>query len=72
VILLFGAKVTAACDGRTFARPDDVKAIAPAVLRHRLLLRPDAEIEGVGADQVVHDLLGSVELPREPGERTEA
>jgi MoxR-like ATPase len=37
-------------------------------LRHRLLLRPEAEIEGVGPDQVIADLLASVEVPRGPRE----
>jgi MoxR-like ATPase len=64
VILLFAAKTMAACDGREFVRPDDVKEAAPAVLRHRLLLRPEAEVEGIDTDQVILDLLGSVELPR--------
>ena len=64
VILLFAAKSLAACTGREFVRPDDVKEIAPAVLRHRLLLRPEAEVEGVDTDRVILDLLGSVDLPR--------
>ena len=64
VILLFASKTLAACDGREFVRPDDVKEGAAAVLRHRLILRPEAEVEGVDTDQVVLDLLGSVELPR--------
>ncbi len=67
VILLFAAKSQAACDGREFVRPDDVKAVAAAVLRHRLILRPEAEVEGVDTDQVILDLLGSVELPRSAG-----
>jgi len=65
--LLFTAKTSAACEGRDFVRPDDVKAVAPPVLRHRLILRPEAEVEGIGADEVVADLLASVEVPR--GER---
>ena len=64
VALMFGAKASAACEGRDFVRPDDVKAAAPAILRHRLMLRPEAEVEGVGPDQVIADLLGSVEVPR--------
>jgi MoxR-like ATPase len=64
VALLFAAKVCAGCESRDFARPDDVKAMAPAVLRHRLILRPEAEVEGYGPDQVVSDLLASVEVPR--------
>jgi MoxR-like ATPase len=70
VILLFAAKSLAACDGREFVRPDDVKEIAPSVLRHRILLRPEAEVEGVDSDQVIMDLLGSVGLPRLGGGET--
>ena len=71
VVLLFAAKSLAACDGRNFVRPDDVKKVAPPVLRHRLILRPEAEIEGVDADDIILDLLGSVELPRSIGEDRE-
>jgi len=62
VMLLFASKTAAACEGREFVRPDDVKTIAAAVLRHRLILRPEAEVEGIGTDQVVTDLLASVEV----------
>ncbi len=64
VLLLFAAKVAAACAGRDFVRPDDVKTMVPPVMRHRLILRPESEIEGVGPDQVVADLLEAVPLPR--------
>ncbi|MCP3981575.1 MAG: MoxR family ATPase [bacterium] len=64
VLLLFAAKVGAAVEGRDFVRPDDVKSVAPAVLRHRLILRPESEVEGVGPDHVIRDLLQSVALPR--------
>jgi len=50
--------------GRDYLIPDDVKAIAPATLRHRLLLRPEAEIEGSSADRVIESILGSLEVPR--------
>jgi len=62
--LMLAARTLAACQGRNFVIPDDVKQIAPWVLRHRLLLRPEAEIEGVTADQVVREILDSVEVPR--------
>lgn len=68
VALMFAAKASAACEGRGFVRPDDVKAAAPGVLRHRLVLRPESEIEGLGPDQVIGDLLSTVEVPRDPGE----
>jgi MoxR-like ATPase len=58
------AKAIAATDGRAYLLPDDVKAAAPAVLRHRLLLKPEADIEGLTADQVLVDVLASVEVPK--------
>jgi MoxR-like ATPase len=44
--------------------PDDVKTLAPAVLRHRLILHPDAEIEGVTADDCIDDILREAKVPR--------
>ena len=64
--LMFASKTAAACEGRDFVRPDDVKTAAPAVLRHRLILRPEAEVEALGPDQVIADVLASVEVPRTP------
>jgi MoxR-like ATPase len=66
IALLFAAKTRAACEGREFVRPDDVKAVATAVLRHRLVLQPEAEVEGLGVDQVVRDVLASVEVRERP------
>ncbi len=64
IALLQVSKALAAMRGRDFCIPDDIKSIAPAVLRHRLILRPDAEIEGITADQVVEDILDQLEVPR--------
>lgn len=64
VNMLIAARTLAACRGRDFVTPDDVKEIAPWVLRHRLLLRPDIEIEGTGPDDVIRDILDNVEVPR--------
>jgi MoxR-like ATPase len=64
VNLLIAAKAAASLEGRDFLIPDDVKAAAPAVLRHRLLLKPEADLEGMTADQVVTELLASVEVPK--------
>jgi len=50
--------------GRTFVTPDDVKALAHATLAHRLSLRPEAELEGVGVGAVLESALGSVPVPR--------
>ncbi|MEZ6049123.1 MAG: hypothetical protein R3C11_26815 [Planctomycetaceae bacterium] len=64
VNLLLAARALAACRGRDFVIPDDVKMLSPWVLRHRLRLNPDAEIEGIDPDQVVQDILENVEAPR--------
>lgn len=64
ITLLLTSKALAAMRGRTFVTPDDIKWLAPAVLRHRLILRPEAEIEGLTPDRVVANILASVEVPR--------
>jgi MoxR-like ATPase len=58
------AKAVAAIEGRDFVLPDDVKRVAPAVLRHRLIIRAEAEMEGVTPDQVVTDVLAGVPVPK--------
>ncbi len=62
--LLFVARALAAMDGRDYLLPDDVKAAALPVLRHRILLKPEAELEGLTTDQVVEQVLATVEVPR--------
>ncbi len=64
VNLLVASRTHAACRGRDFVTPDDVKGMAPWVLRHRLRLRPEAEIEGVTPDEVIGQILEVVEVPR--------
>jgi MoxR-like ATPase len=64
VSLLVGARAHALLEGRTFVTPDDVKAMAPRCLRHRVVLRPEVEIEGLGADSVLRDVLERVPVPR--------
>lgn len=61
--LLRAAKAHAGLAGRRFVLPDDLKAWAPAAWRHRLVLTPAAEIGGVTSDQVIQNLLDSVEVP---------
>ena len=60
--LLRGAQARAAIDGRTYVIPDDVKTMARPVLGHRLVLEREAEIGRVSVDQVIGDLLGTVEV----------
>jgi MoxR-like ATPase len=62
--VLLAAKTYAALQGRDYVTPDDVKFVIPPVYRHRLLLKPEAEIEGLDADAVIRRLLGQVEVPR--------
>ncbi|MFO0554574.1 MAG: MoxR family ATPase [Polyangiaceae bacterium] len=62
--LLTAARAHAAAYGRDFVIPDDVKALAPAVLRHRILLHPDAEIEGISTDVCVEEILREAKVPR--------
>ena len=62
--LLRAARVTAASSGRTYVTPDDVKEMAPATLCHRIILRPDAEVHGRTAEEVVARALQSVPVPR--------
>jgi MoxR-like ATPase len=61
--LLTSARALAARNERDFVVPDDVKALAPSVLRHRIVLHPDAEIEGVSADECIDDILLNVQVP---------
>ncbi|MGB6985117.1 MAG: hypothetical protein WBD74_03975, partial [Candidatus Aquilonibacter sp.] len=65
VTLLVAAQAAAAIDGRDFATPDDVKDVAEAVLAHRLIVQPEAEIEGATATSVLAEVLASVPVPRE-------
>jgi MoxR-like ATPase len=62
--VLLSAKTYAALQGRDYVTPDDVKRVTPPVYRHRILLKPEAEIEGLDADAVIRRLLGQVEVPR--------
>jgi MoxR-like ATPase len=64
VALLLCSKALAALRGREFATPDDVRDISRPVLRHRLSLRAEAELDGATPDAVITDILQSVEVPR--------
>ena len=62
--LLAAAKAWAWLSGRDYCTPDDVKALARPALRHRVTLRPEAELEGVSADSVLDAVLATVAVPR--------
>ena len=64
VNLLLASKTLAAMEGRDYLIPDDVKAAAPPVLRHRLLVKPEADLEGITPDRVVSEVLAGVEVPK--------
>lgn len=64
IALMNGAKVFAALQGRDFVVPEDVLYLAPAVLRHRVQLSAEKELEGLTADQVLGQLIAKVEIPR--------
>ena len=63
-MLAGAARARAAIEGRDFVIPDDVKALAPALLRHRLILAPAAEINGRAVEDVVRDIIETIEAPR--------
>ncbi len=62
--LLLVAKALAAREGRAFVVPDDVKEAAIPVLRHRLVLRPEAELEGLDPDRVIREVLQATPVPK--------
>jgi MoxR-like ATPase len=62
--LMNASKALAAIEGRDFVKPEDIKEVAFPVLRHRIILSPEKEMEGVSAEEVIKDLLNSIEIPR--------
>lgn len=61
---LQASKASAWLAGRNYATPDDVKAVAPPLLRHRLILKPEAQLDGLLIDAVIASLLAQVPVPR--------
>ncbi len=64
ITLLKAAKVHAALNGRKFVTPDDIKLMVPPVFRHRVILKPEATLEGLDADRVLERILAKIEVPR--------
>jgi MoxR-like ATPase len=62
--LLLASRAFAAVDGRDFVTPDDIKTMAVPVLEHRLILRPDYEIEGMSVREVIDGILAGIGVPR--------
>jgi MoxR-like ATPase len=63
VAVLRGARAIAALEGRDYALPDDVQEVILPALRHRVMLTPEAEVEGRGPDDLLDELIRSVEVP---------
>ena len=64
IAVLLTAKTNAALHGRSYVTPDDVKRVVLPVYRHRIILRPEAEIEGLDADAVMRRILAGIDVPR--------
>jgi MoxR-like ATPase len=64
VAWLQASKANAWLSNRDYVTPDDVKAIAPPLLRHRLIMRPEAQLDGLKIDSLIGSLLGQVPVPR--------
>lgn len=64
IAILKASKACAAIRGRDFVTPDDIKFVAPHILRHRIILSPEKEMEGQDADGVISLLLNTIEIPR--------
>lgn len=64
VALLNSSKAFAAINGRDFVTPEDVKFVSLPVLRHRIMLTPDKEMEGITTDDVIKQIVDKVEVPR--------
>ena len=64
IAILMGAKSYAMINGRDFVSPEDIKFTALPVLRHRIILSPEKEMEGVSADEVVKQIVDKIEVPR--------
>ena len=64
ISVMIVARAIAAIDNRDYVIPDDVKAAAAPVLRHRVVLKPEADLEGLTPDLIIHDVLRAVEVPK--------
>ena len=62
--ILRSAKANAAIKGRDFVTPEDIKEMATPVLRHRIILTPEKEMEGITADELIENILKTIEVPR--------
>ena len=61
---MMACRAYAAISGRDFVTPDDIKSMAVPVLEHRVILRPEFEIEGLGISEVIQQILQQIAVPR--------
>jgi MoxR-like ATPase len=61
---LRASKANAAIMGRDFVTPEDIIEIAIPVMRHRIILTPEKEMEGISADELIKDIISKIEVPR--------
>jgi len=64
VALLLASKAYAAIQGRDFVIPDDIRTLCTPILRHRVILKPEAEMDGIKIDDVIEQILAQVKVPR--------
>lgn len=64
IAIMMGAKAIAAMQGRDFVIPEDIKTVAPSVLNHRIILTPEREMEGGTPNDVINQIIETVEIPR--------
>ncbi|WP_025740111.1 AAA family ATPase [Aquimarina pacifica] len=64
IAIMNSSKALAAINGRDFVTPDDIKKIAPSVLRHRIILTPEREMEGFTTEKAVTQIIETIEIPR--------
>jgi MoxR-like ATPase len=64
IAIMNASKAIAAINGRDFVTPEDILDVVPAVLRHRIILSPDKEMEGVSEDSIIKQIIQSMEIPR--------
>ncbi|MGY3793664.1 AAA family ATPase [uncultured Aquimarina sp.] len=64
IAIMNASKAHAAINGRDFVTPDDIKKVAPSVLRHRIILTPEREMEGFTTEKVVLQIIETIEIPR--------
>jgi MoxR-like ATPase len=62
--IMNASKAMAAMQGRDFVTPEDILSIVPAVLRHRIILSPDKEMEGISEDDVIKQIIQGMDVPR--------